>query len=143
MVLPDVNVLVYSHRPDSPHHSRIHSWLKTALGSEQAFGLSNLVLSGFLRVVTNPKAFHVPTPLLEALAFIEVIRNRPNCVLIEPGPRHWSIFDRLCRAVKAKGNLVPDAYFAALAIESGCEWISTDRDYGLFPELRWHNPLRD
>jgi toxin-antitoxin system PIN domain toxin len=142
MVLPDVNVLVYSHRTDSAHHSSIHDWLKGVLGSEQAFGISNLVLSGFLRVVTNPKAFLVPTPLVNALAFVEAIRNRPNCVTIEPGPRHWSIFERLCRAVEAKGNLVPDAYLAALAIESGCEWISTDNDFGLFPDLHWQNPLR-
>jgi uncharacterized protein len=142
MVLPDVNILVYSHRPDSPHHSRVHRWLKAVLSSEQAFGISSLALSGFLRVVTNSKAFRFPTPLSEALAFIEAIRNRPNCVAIEPGSRHWSIFDRLCRAVEAQGNLIPDAYFAALAIESGCQWISTDSDYGLFPGLRWHNPLR-
>jgi len=142
MVLPDVNVLVYSHRTDSIHHSQFHGWLKDVLGSEEAFGISNLALSGFLRVVTNPKAFLFPTPLVEALAFVEAIRNRPNCVTIEPGPRHWSIFERLCRTVEARGNLIPYAYFAALAIESGCDWISTDSDYGLFPGLRWHNPLR-
>ena len=141
MVLPDVNILVYSHRPDSIHHTRINDWLRGVLGSDQAFGMSSLVLSGFLRVVTNPKAFRFPTPLPEAFAFVEAIRNRPNCMLIEPGPRHWSIFERLCRAVEAQGNLVPDAYFAALAIESSCKWISTDSDFGLFPELRWHNPL--
>lgn len=141
MVLPDVNILVYSHRTDSPHHSHLHGWLAQVLGSEEAFGISPLVLSGFLRIVTNPKAFRFPTPLPDALAFVEAIRNRPNCVMIEPGLRHWSIFERLCRTVEAKGNLIPDAYLAALAIESGCDWISSDRDYGLFPGLRWRNPL--
>jgi hypothetical protein len=35
---------------------------------------------------------------------------------------------------------VPDAYLAALAIESGCEWINTDRDFSRFPDLRWRVP---
>ena len=57
-----------------------------------------------------------------------------------PGPRHWEIFARLCRESEARGNLVPDAYLAALAIESGCEWVTTDRDFSRFPGLRWKTP---
>ena len=60
---------------------------------------------------------------------------------IAPGPRHWGIFAGLCRTTGVRGNLVPDAYLAALAIESGSEWISTDRDYARFPGLRWRHPL--
>jgi uncharacterized protein len=63
-------------------------------------------------------------------------------VPIVPGQRHWEIFTRLCREANAKGNLVPDAYLAALAIESGSEWMTTDRDYGRFPGLRWRDPVR-
>ena len=44
-------------------------------------------------------------------------------------------------AAGAKGNLVPDAYFAALAIEHGCEWITADRDYSRFPDWVWRHPL--
>jgi hypothetical protein len=62
-------------------------------------------------------------------------------VTLAPGERHWDIFQRLCREVNAKGNLIPDAYLAALAIESGSEWITTDRDYARFPGLRWRHPL--
>ncbi|MEN8376929.1 MAG: PIN domain-containing protein, partial [Gemmatimonadota bacterium] len=58
-----------------------------------------------------------------------------------PGPRHWSIFRDLCEAVDARGNLVPDAYLAALAIENGAEWITTDRDFTRFPGLRMRHPL--
>jgi predicted nucleic acid-binding protein len=38
------------------------------------------------------------------------------------------------------GNLVPDAWFAALAIESACERITLDRDYTQFPGLKWTLP---
>ena len=55
--------------------------------------------------------------------------------------RHSEIFQRLCKETETVGNLIPDAYFAALAIESGCEWITTDRDYARFKGLRWRHPL--
>ena len=33
-------------------------------------------------------------------------------------------------------KLVADAYFAALAIEHRCEWISTDHHFARFPDLK-------
>jgi len=141
MELIDVNILVYAHREDAPDHDQYRSWLRNRIQGDTAFGVSDLVLSGFLRVVTHPKVFNQPTPISTALDFTEVIRSQPTCVLTSPGPRHWEIFVRLCREAGAKGNLVPDAYHAALAIESGSEWITTDRDYSRFPGLRWRHPL--
>jgi len=141
VILADVNVLVYAHREDTPDHSRFRDWLETAINGDAAFGVSDLVLSGFLRVVTHPRVFASPTPLDLALAFVEQIRTRPNAVPVRPGERHWTIFARLCRQAGARGNLIPDAYLAALAIESGCEWVTTDRDFARFPGLRWRHPL--
>jgi toxin-antitoxin system PIN domain toxin len=139
--LVDVNVLVYAHREDTPDHDRFLSWLENWIDSDAAFGISNLVLSGFLRVVTHPRVFRRPTPIKVALEFVDSIRQRPNCVPIGPGPRHWDIFEGLCRSSAAKGNLVPDAYLAAIAIESGSEWVTTDRDYSRFDGLRWRHPF--
>ncbi|MDQ3260900.1 MAG: type II toxin-antitoxin system VapC family toxin [Pseudomonadota bacterium] len=143
MILTDVNVLVYAHRKDAENHSRYRRWLSAVMQSPASFGVSDLALSGFLRIVTHPKVFADPSPLDTALAFANQIRDQPNCLLVAAGDRHWSIFDQLVRAVGAKGNLVPDAYFAALAIEAGAEWITTDRDYARFPGLRWRHPLND
>jgi uncharacterized protein len=98
------------------------------------------VLSGFLRVVTHPRVFRIPTPLERALEFASALRDQPNAVAVSPGPRHWAIFERLCRDAAARGNLVPDAYLAALAIERGCEWVTLDRDYARFAGLRWRLP---
>jgi toxin-antitoxin system PIN domain toxin len=142
MVLLDVNVLVYAHRVDAPGHDAYHSWLEDLVNAEAGFGLCDLALSGFLRVVTHPHVFSVPTPLEKALAFSNELRSRDNCILVAPGERHWGIFEGLCRAAKVRGNLVPDAYFAALAIEHGAEWITADRDYARFPELRWRHPFQ-
>jgi predicted nucleic acid-binding protein len=41
----------------------------------------------------------------------------------------------LCTQADARGNLVPDAWYAALAIEAACAWITLDRDYTRFSEL--------
>ncbi len=79
--------------------------------------------------------------MARALAFGEALRDQPNRVSIVPGARHWDIFSRLCSETGVRGDLVPDAYLAALAIESGSEWMTTDRDYARFPGLRWRHPL--
>ncbi len=141
MVLIDVNVLVYAHRRDSVNHLAYRRWLENCIGSDQAYGMSDLVLSAFVRVVTHPRIFKVPTRLEDALRFTSEVRGPSNCVGITPGARHWEVFNRLCRVAEVKGNLVPDAYLAALAIESGSEWITTDRDFSRFPGLRWRHPL--
>jgi hypothetical protein len=141
MILPDVNVLVHAYREDAPDHAAYRQWLERLVNGDEAYGVSDLVLSGFLRVVTHPRVFSVPSPITNAFEFARALRDAPNRVPIAPGDRHWDIFARLCREVGVKGNLVPDAYFAALAIESGCEWVTTDRDYSRFPGLRWRHPL--
>lgn len=141
MLLLDVDVLVYAHREDAENHRAYHLWLLDIVNGHEAYGMSDLVLSGFLRVVTHPRVFRSPSPLSDALAFAEAIRDPPHCVRVEPGERHWEIFRGLCRSVGARGNLVPDAYLAALAIETGSDWITTDRDFSRFPGLRWHHPL--
>jgi toxin-antitoxin system PIN domain toxin len=141
MILPDVNILVYAHREDAPNHLAYRDWLEGVINSDQAYGMADLVLSGFLRVVTHPRIFSPPSTIEMALAFAKDIRSQPNCVPISPGPRHWEIFEKLCRTANVKGNLVPDAYLAALAIESGSEWLTTDRDYARFSGLRWRHPF--
>jgi uncharacterized protein len=141
MRLVDVNVLLYAHRLDVPRHQDYANWLGDLLAGQEPYGISDLVLSGFLRIVTNPKVFKQPTPMETALGFTELVRTQANCVPVEPGPRHWDLFTGLCRTAGVKGNLVPDAYLAALAIESGSEWITTDRDFSRFPGLRWRHPL--
>lgn len=141
MIIHDVNVLVYCYRQDVQRHDEYRAAFDEVVLSPSNFGYSSLVLSGFLRVVTHPRVFAVPSLLEDALAFVESITGQPNAVEVSPGARHWRVFTDLCRAVHVKGNLVSDAYHAALAIESGSEWVTTDRDYARFPGLRWRHPL--
>lgn len=141
MQLPDVNLLVYAHRVESPEHERYAEWLiETAQGPEP-FALSELGASGFVRIVTNQKIWDEPTTLDDALEFIQRLRARSNARLLTHGPESWNIFAQLCRAARARGKLVADAYHAALAIEHGCEFITADADFGRFPGLRQRHPL--
>jgi hypothetical protein len=93
--------------------------------------------------VTHPRIFAAPSPLSKALGFAEAVRESDAFLSVEPGQRHWTIFRRLCEEAGAKGNLVADAYLAAMAIESGGEWVTTDRDYSRFKGLRMRHPLRN
>lgn len=103
--------------------------------------VTDLVLSGFLRVVTHPKVFKVPTPLDIALEFVADFRSREEVHVLAPGRGHWGIFCGLCETAEAKGNQIPDAYHAALAMETGCEWVTLDRGFGRYRDLRWSSPL--
>jgi toxin-antitoxin system PIN domain toxin len=141
VLLIDVNVLVYAHRTDAANHAAYRSWLEEVVNGDAAFGMSDLALSAFIRVVTHPRIFDPPTEIGVAVEAASSIRSQPNCVTIDAGPRHWEIFTRLCRGAGVKGSLVADAYFAALTIESGSEWVTTDRDYARFAGLRWRHPL--
>ncbi len=139
----DVNVLVYAHREDAPDHAAYRTWVEEIVNGNASWAFSEHVLSGFVRIVTHSRIFDPPSPLGTAMTFCHSLRMSPTSVKVSPGDRHWGIFERLCTSAGAKGNLIPDAYFAALAIESGCEWITTDRDFSRFPGLRWRHPLAD
>ncbi|MCC6766181.1 MAG: type II toxin-antitoxin system VapC family toxin [Deltaproteobacteria bacterium] len=142
MLAPDVNVLVYAHRVESPDHGRYAAWLtKVATGSEP-FGLSDLVCSGFVRIVTNPRIWRPATDPTVAVAFVDRLRRRRGCRLLAPGAGTWTVFTRLVEDAAARGKLVADAYLAALAIEHGCTLATCDADFSRFTDLRWTHPLQ-
>lgn len=141
MLLPDVNVLVYAFRADSGDHRRYRDWLDAVVNSDSAYGISPQVLAAVIRVTTHPKIFARPSALAQVQAFCAALLGQPTCQEIRPGPRHWQIFTDLCQSSRVSGNLVQDAWLAALAIESGCQWISTDGDFARFTGLRWSRPF--
>lgn len=139
MQLPDVNVLIYAHREDAPEHERYAAWLRGLTAADEPFAVSDVVLAGFLRMVTNNRIFNPPTPMATAIAFCQALTVWPRAVLILPTRRHWELFVGLCGDLT--GPLVSDAYLAALAIEHGCELVTTDSDFARFHGLRWRHPL--
>jgi len=139
--LPDVNVLVYAFSRHSEFHEKSRRWLEDALSGGAPLGMSELVCSSVVRVATNPRAAVSPARIDDALDFVNEILNRDSCRRIRPGERHFEIFTDLCLRTHVRWNDVTDAYFAALAIESGCEWVTYDRGFARFPGLRWRRPL--
>jgi toxin-antitoxin system PIN domain toxin len=141
VILFDVNVLLNAHRSSQEHHEVARELVESVVNAPEPFGLSELVLSSFIRIATSPRAFAVPTPLDVAFRFADRLRGRSNARIVLAGDRHWAIFEQLCRRAQARGALIADAYHAALALEHACEWVSFDRDFARFPELRWRHPL--
>jgi uncharacterized protein len=141
MILLDVNILVQAHREDADRHEKTKVWLERAMIEPGGVAVSDLVLSGFIRIVTHPKVFKESTPLNLALEFVEDFRSREEVHILSAGQAHWSHFTTLCRQSDARGNQIPDAYHAALALETGCEWITLDRGFGRYPGLRWRHPF--
>ena len=141
MVLPDVNVLVYAYRRDMADHHRYRDWVSRIVNAGRPYGVCEFVLSSFVRVVTNPRVFRNPGTPSEALSFTRQLLSPSSCVPVRPGPRHWDIFDGLCRQHNVRGNLVPDAYLAAIAMEAHCELVTVDRDFARFAGLRWRHPF--
>jgi uncharacterized protein len=140
VILFDVNVLLNAHRVEQPDHDLARNLLQSTVADVRPYAVSEFILNSFVRIATHRRALNPPTPLGDALDFCDGLRSRPNARIISPGPRHWALFTDLCRRFDAAGNLAADAYLAALAIESGCEWISFDRDFARFPELDWRSP---
>ncbi|ARQ00271.1 type II toxin-antitoxin system VapC family toxin [Pseudorhodoplanes sinuspersici] len=140
MILPDVNVLIYAFRRDAPDHALCKSWLENVAGGEASFGISPLTLSALVRITTNSRSYRMASTVEEAFRFCDALLQQPNCEIVEPRARHWEIFKQLCVAADIRGPRVTDAWYAALAIEWGCEWITFDRDFARFPGLKWSLP---
>lgn len=75
MQLPDVNVLPYAFRREFPEHLRYRRWLEKRMASDASFGLSELVLSAFVRIVTTRRSFQFPESTETALAFAHYLKG--------------------------------------------------------------------
>jgi uncharacterized protein len=141
VIAPDVNVLLYALRADAERHEEYAAWLDSARRSGPLLVLFEPVLSGVLRIATHPKIYAKPSKRSVVQSFLSVLLASPNVRAGRAQTGHWSRFLALCQAADCRGNLVQDAYLAALAMEAGCQWITTDRDFARFPGLEWRHPL--
>jgi uncharacterized protein len=130
-VTPDVNVLVAASRSDHPHHATARAWLEQALinaGKGTPLTLQPMVIASFLRLVTHPKIFIQPTPMSEALRFVDALLSAPG--VEQPAlAAEWPQFRKLCADKALAANDVPDAWLAAAVIHQGEHVISFDADF--------------
>jgi toxin-antitoxin system PIN domain toxin len=141
VILPDVNILLYAHNVDSPHHTRASAWWAGALSGSELIALPWVTLLGFIRISTNRAMSHRPMTVDEALERVESWLTQPNVRIVHPGSRHAELLTGFLRDLGTAGNLTTDAHLAALAVENGCTLYSTDADFVRFRGLRWRNPL--
>ncbi|MBK6335216.1 MAG: type II toxin-antitoxin system VapC family toxin [Betaproteobacteria bacterium] len=141
MILLDANLLIYSHVRSFPQHAPAKSWLDARLSGGDPVGLPWASLIAFVRIVTNPRVFERPEPMVDAWRQVEAWLDVEAVWIPSPGERHRAALGSLLAPGGLPANLVPDAHLAALAIEHGLMLCSTDGDFARFPGLRWQNPL--
>jgi hypothetical protein len=141
MIAPDVNVLLYALREDAERHAEYRGWLQAALNGRERVALFEPVLAAVLRVATHPAVFRPPTPRPVVEAFVDACLAAPTALGLRAETGHWLVFRELCARADCRGNLVQDAYLAALALEHDAVFVTTDRDFARFPGLRWQHPL--
>lgn len=141
MILVDANLLIYAHVKTFPEHAPARQWLDKQLNGKTAVGLPWPSLLAFLRLVTNPRVFERPEPMINARDQMLRWLACDNVWIPQPGPRHAEILGNLLGIQSIQANLVPDAHLAALAIEHGLTIYSTDGDFARFTGLRWKNPI--
>src|SRR5687767_3496395 len=103
MILPDVNVLIYAFRPGVPEHTICRPWLDDVILGEARFGISPLALGGLVRITADAR-LRMPSEIGEALGFCQDLPSQPHCQMVEPGERHWQIFQRLCVETNTRGR---------------------------------------
>ena len=141
MILPDVNVLVYAYRADLDQNEVFRPWLEAALDGTEPIGLADVILTGFLRVVTNRKAFANAATIQAAMSFVEEVRSAPPCQPVLPTNATWRQFATLVdRDPYIVSNRVPDAWIASLAMTSGARVATADAGFARFQGLSWFNP---
>jgi toxin-antitoxin system PIN domain toxin len=143
VIAPDVNVLLYALRQDSERHAAYREWLEDALNGPEPIALLEPILAAVVRIGTHPAIFKLPTPLAAVDAFVDACLDAPSAIRLRADEQHFELFRELCRRSDCRGNLVQDAYLAALALEHNLTFVTTDRDFSRFPRLRWQHPLDD
>jgi uncharacterized protein len=140
MLLPDVNVLLAGFRADHDHHRPARAFLEQARSGSRALGLSDIALMGVVRLATNSRVFVRPDTTGAVMEYVDALLAPPARV-IRAGSTHWTRFADLCRDLGLRGNLVPDAYLVAVALEQGAELVTFDRGFARYPHLRWRSLL--
>lgn len=143
MIVTDVNVMVFAYRREADRHAQYADWLNQVVAGGHELGLVDVVFTGFLRIVTNPRIVSQPAPTMEALHFVERLRGARRGRKLTGTDSTWAAFASIVAADRAvRGNLVPDAWLAALARSHGARLATADRGFARFEGVRCFDPAR-
>jgi toxin-antitoxin system PIN domain toxin len=128
---PDVNVLLAASRDDHPHHRVALEWLEAAIAESASggrFTLIPMVTASYLRLATSPRIFAVPTPMADAIGFVDALAGAPGTTTAALGGE-WPVLRQLCLDKKLLGNDLPDAWLAAAVMQLGEHLATFDADF--------------
>jgi toxin-antitoxin system PIN domain toxin len=141
MIVVDINVLIYAYNAGAPEHPKARAWIENAFSASDPLFVPWAVVHAFLRLTTKARLLMRPFTIEEAVAIVEEWFSSGAVLLIEPGPRYWSVLRELVTRSNIVGDLVADAHIAALALERNATVCTADRDFQRFPGVRVINPL--
>jgi len=142
LIAIDTNILVYSHREDSPWHKPALAIVKELTEGITRWCIPWPAISEFMAIVTHPKIYNPPTPLNVAFEAVESWLNSPQLYLISEGPNFFERLRKISIGAKVKGPIIHDARIAAICIDQGVKEIwSADRDFSRFKGIKVKNPL--
>jgi toxin-antitoxin system PIN domain toxin len=141
-MLLDANLLLYAVHRGAEQHEAAAAWLTEQLNGPRRVAIPWQSLAAFVRISTHPRAYDRPLDGTTAWELVTAWLDAPVAWIPQPGPKYPRLLGELISTYDVRGNLVPDAMLAALAIEHGLTLYSADTDFARFRELRWENPLR-
>lgn len=141
MIIPDINLLLYTYDSRSPFHEKAVRWWQESLSGTEPVGLPRVVIVGFVRVGTNARAFQHPLSPAEAARHVRDWLAQPSVQVLDGGPQHVEQVLKSLESVGTAGNLVTDAQIAAMAIDHGAVVHTSDADFLRFSGVRWFNPI--
>jgi uncharacterized protein len=142
VIAVDTNILVYSHRRDSPFHDAAAQRVRDLAEGTQPWAIPWSCIHEFFSIATHPRVYDPPSTIGQACAQIDAWLESPSLVMIAEGGTHWPTLRTLVSNGKVAGPLVHDARIAALCLAHGVtELWSLNRDFSRFPALKTRNPL--
>lgn len=141
MIVPDVNLLIFAYREDSPFHAVSRRWWIGLLSGDEAVGLPWAVALAFLRITTDARIFTRPATLVDAVETVSEWLQFPQVRFLGVPDQHWPALRSVLIQAQARGPAIMDGELAALAIAYGATLHTHDRGFARFPGLRCHDPL--
>lgn len=142
MIALDTNVLVYAHREDSPWHDKAYKILEQLSEGRAPWAIPWPCLHEFIAIVTHPRIYNPPTPLMAALAQVDAWIESPSLSLIRESEDYWPHLKNVLERGRVIGPKVHDARIAAICQLQGVRELWTaDRDFSSYPALATRNPF--
>jgi len=119
MIAVDSNLLVYSHREDSPWHESADARIAELAEGNALWAIPWPCIHEFLAIVTHPRIYDPPTPLERALSQVDAWMESPSLLLLSESEDYWLKLQSLLQSGKVCGPQVHDARIAALCTYHG------------------------